>query len=184
MNIKHSSKSSEWYTPKWLMDKVHNVIGRPDFDPASSDEANEVVKAETYYTFDGLERPWYGGSIFINPPGGKVGNRSQAVLFWKELMKYKEYDNPGFKHAIFIAFSIEALQTTQSCDYSSMGQFTFCIPKKRIKFDRPKGVPVTKKDSPSHANAIIYVPGTVDNEAQFTESFRDVGVICNKGEFV
>ena len=37
MNIKHSSKSSEWYTPKWLMDKVHNVIGYPDFDPASNE---------------------------------------------------------------------------------------------------------------------------------------------------
>lgn len=182
MNIKHSSKSKEWYTPKWLMDKVHNVIGLPDFDPASCAEANEVVKAATYYSSNGLEKPWYLGTIFINPPGGKVGNKSQTTLFWEELMRHRKYHHT-FKHAIFIAFSIEALQTTQSCAYGSMGDFTFCIPKQRIKFDRPKGVPADKKDHPSHANAVIYVPGIFDHSSRFAQEFKDVGVICNLGEF-
>jgi ParB family chromosome partitioning protein len=44
-------------------------MGSIDTDPASNDEAQEQIRAETYYTAedDGLTREWFG-NIWLNPP--------------------------------------------------------------------------------------------------------------------
>ena len=60
----------EWYTPKLYVDVARKVLGGTiDLDPASSDQANETVRAEKYYTQsdDGLLLPWHG-RVFLNPP--------------------------------------------------------------------------------------------------------------------
>jgi hypothetical protein len=171
MNIQHSSRSDEWYTPKWVMDLVHKVIGYPTFDPASSLEANEVVKATHFFTDRSLEKPWLPGSIYLNPPGGKVKNKSQSRLFWEKLMSHHE--TGLMTDAIFMAFSAEALQYTQASP-KAITDFTFCVPDKRIRFIHPDG----RSESPSHANVIVYVPGTVDATDSFIQTFQDVGGMC------
>lgn len=174
MNAQHSSGNDDWLTPLWLVDRVREVLGGIDLDPASSFEANKRIKAKRFYNerMDGLVQRWHG-SIFVNPPGGVRAfgkKRSNQVLFWEKLMSAW----PVFRHAIFLAFSLESLQSTQRCAAPAMTTFLLCIPDRRIRFDNPNGTPGR---SPTHANAIIYVPGSVDRTQSFCESFRDVGAL-------
>jgi ParB family chromosome partitioning protein len=76
-----SSESSEWYTPALYVEAVREVLGSIDVDPASSAEANTVVKAARFYdaTEDGLAHAW-PGAVFCNPPYGPATSRFVAKL--------------------------------------------------------------------------------------------------------
>lgn len=177
MNIQHSSETDQWFTPIEIINRVKEVLGEINLDPASSIEANKRVGAQNIITVEqnSLISEWSGGSIFLNPPGGKLKNKSNMVLFWQKLMEHKE--RGLLKEAIFLAFSLEALQSTQGKDCSSIGEFTLCIPKKRIAFDKPDG---TKGSVPSHSNVIVYIPGTVNNRDKFVKAFETLGIIINQ----
>ena len=156
------------------MDKVRNVLGEIDLDPASSHQANEVVKAKKYMTRGALVQDWLTepGKIYLNPPGGKISGKSQAKLFWQKLMTYR--DNGLLLEAIFLAFNLEAMQNTQIGCERSICDFTICIPSQRIAFIDPiTGVGA----KPSHGNAIVYVPGIDDNTHLFRREFYNVGAM-------
>jgi len=169
--VLHSSKTQEWYTPDWLLDMVKEVLGVIALDPASTARANERVNAESFFTKEdnAITQNWdTEGSIFLNPPGGKKGGKSLTCLFWEKLMKSK------FQDAIFLAYSIEALQTTQNIlDCDPIGEFPFCVPKKRIKFISPEG----EFNSPTHGSVIVYVRGTRCRYDRFHRAFYDIGSI-------
>lgn len=173
MNIQHSSRSNEWYTPADIIDRVRKVLGDITLDPASCAAANEIVRASRYLTKDedGLRHDWSGASIYLNPPGGKTGNMSNVGLWWRKLMASRS----DIEHAIFMCFSCEALQTTQRYCENSVSDFPFCVPRARIRF-----VPASRslKASPSHSNLIVYVHGTVDRTRVFAEAFESLGKIC------
>ncbi len=174
MNIQHSSRSDEWYTPVSILDRVRAVLGPIDFDPASDAFGNSRVQALRYLTRedDGLISGWGApNTIFLNPPGGKCNNKSRAALFWGRLMAQRA--DPGFGHAIFMAFSLEQLQTTQASALSIM-DFPFAVPKRRIVFDQGDGRP---GEAPSHSNVIAYVPGRVDVRGAFAEAFQTLGAV-------
>lgn len=176
MNIKHSSESNIWYTPADIMSRVHSVIGYPDLDPASDHEANQVVKASRIITEDSLGTPWFPvenliGSVFLNPPGGKFVGKSQAGLFWRELIFY--HNLCRVTESIYIGFSLESLAVNQN--YAPMLPGTsICIPQRRIQFDSPGG---TKAKSPTHANVIIYTPGRDDHSGEFYDAFESLGLV-------
>ena len=173
MNIQHASRQDNWATPVQILALVHEVIGKPDFDPASSAWANARVGARFFFTeeIDALITPWPdAGSIFLNPPGAKVGRHSKTVLFWKLLMEYRA--RPCFDHAIFMAFSAEARQTTQGKGVPALGEFCCCTPAKRISFDDPNGL---RGGAPSHSNVIAYIPGRLDATREFIKTFSVLG---------
>lgn len=176
MNIQWSSRTDKWYTPPYILDKVRATLRGIELDPASSLKANQYVQAERIYTEkdDGLTQSWRARTIFVNPPGGKKGNLSNTVLFWTKLMQSRT----EFKSAIFMAFSLEALQTTQkpATGLPSLGEFPICIPSKRLAFYTPEGVP---GKAPSHSNCIALVTKDVSARFRFLEQFQDVGVILN-----
>lgn len=174
MNIKHSSESEDWYTPIEIVDMVHEVLGNIKLDPASCEEANIRIQANRIYTKedDALSQEWAARSIYLNPPGGKNpsrGYKSNTVMFWDKLMKSQ------FGHAIFMAFSIEALQATQKCGLSML-DYPICVPKSRLRFDKPCG---TKSNSPTHSSVIAYVPAEVDRTDLFIKTFSKLGA-CKK----
>jgi hypothetical protein len=170
MNIQHSCRTDDWYTPLPVLTLVRGVLGNITLDPASSFIANGRVGAQIYYDAEenGLEQLWYG-NVFCNPPGGKTGNRSNTGLFWEKLMK----ERSRIRHAIFLCFSIEAMQSTQRAA-KSVGEFPFCIPARRIAFDKPDGTP---GNAPSHSNLIVYVPGCIDKTPLFATTFGALGLV-------
>jgi hypothetical protein len=177
VNIQHSSRSDSWRTPRDIITRCKLVLEGIDLDPASDAEANRTVLASAYYTEadDALSLEWRQDcSVFLNPPGGKIGNKSKVALFWQKLMDYR--DSGSLKHAIFLAFSIEALQHTQDKGCKPIAEFPFCVPAKRIAFVSADG---SDKNAPSHSNMIVYVPGTVDATEEFRQTFQDLGCVLN-----
>jgi len=175
--VQHSSRSDMWFTPPKVIEMSRNVLGGTiHLDPASCERANKVVLANRFMDEkeNGLNTDWgkYPGSVFLNPPGGKQGNKSIAIEFWKKLMFYREFGTVS--HAIFMSFSVEHLQTSQGKGVRSMldTEFCVCIPKTRIKFLLNGEL---SKVAPSHSNAIIYVPGTTNNSSVFKEIFTEIG---------
>jgi hypothetical protein len=53
---------TEWYTPDQYLDLAHSVLGNIDLDPASSDHAQEKVRADRHLTIEtnGLAQEWRG----------------------------------------------------------------------------------------------------------------------------
>lgn len=176
MNIMHSSRTDRWFTPEGIIKRVHEVLGQIDLDPASEECIQHRVKAKKILTRDAETSEWLSspGTVFCNPPGGKSGNKSMSGIFWKKMME--ERSSGRLTHGIFLCFSIEALQHTQRLGCESIGEFPLCIPKTRIKFDYPNG---KSGVAPSHSNAIVYVPGTLNNTESFVQSFKDLGIVLN-----
>ena len=171
MNIQHSMRNDSWQTPDHVLELVQKLFeGRIDLDPASDEQANQRVKAQRIITreHNALECSWGEGNlgnIYLNPPGGKLKNKSLVRLFWRKLMTQR------FDQAVFMAFSCEALQTTQG-DVPCMLDFPICIPRKRICFISPDGL---TKIAPSHSNAIVYIPGEINHTEEFLELFTALG---------
>lgn len=70
--IQQNTGNNERYTPKEYIDAAREVLGTIDLDPASSELANQTVKATKIYTAqdDGLQQEWFG-NIWLNPPYAK-----------------------------------------------------------------------------------------------------------------
>ena len=87
MQVLTSSETNEWWTPPEMLAAVRDVIGDIELDPASCAAANEFVRAERIYTIEdnGLSQFWDARSLFLNPPYGKIGNRSGQDV-WMEYL--------------------------------------------------------------------------------------------------
>ena len=81
MNAKHASASVEHYTPPEIVEAAREVLGVIELDPATSVEANRVVRAIEIMTTssNGLTRRWRG-RVFLNPPGGLCDRDGRRVI--------------------------------------------------------------------------------------------------------
>lgn len=84
--------SDEWYTPKNTLEQAKEFLGEISLDPASCEEANELVGAESFFTKedDGLTKEWFG-KVWCNPPYsrtliGKFTAKFAAAEFDEGLM--------------------------------------------------------------------------------------------------
>lgn len=68
-NFHISAKNNDWYTPEKYIEASRLVMGSIDIDPATSELAQQTVKATTYYTQEtnGLDKSW-SGNVWMNPP--------------------------------------------------------------------------------------------------------------------
>jgi hypothetical protein len=94
-------------------------------------------------------------------------------MFWQRLMAQRA--SVRFGHAIFMAFSLEQLQTTQT-SMCPIAAFPFVVPRRRIRFDRADGAPAA---APSHSNMIVYVHDQIDRTELFCEVFEDLGAVID-----
>jgi len=61
----------EWYTPVDIIEAAREVLGNIDLDPASCDHAQEIIKADRFYTKDDdslRDDCRWRGRIWLNPP--------------------------------------------------------------------------------------------------------------------
>lgn len=157
-NPRHSKKEIRWGTPSDIVERARRVMGSIDLDPCSSIAFNEVVKADKFYSLDdmgenGLELPWFG-NVFVNPPGGHVRD------FWRKL-----HNEPHIQF-IWIGFSLEQLALLADEAHHPF-DYSWCIPRKRVKFNRHDGF----SGSPTHSNYIVY-------SGCYTDSFiREFGIL-------
>ncbi len=174
VNVQHSAKSVEHYTPPSVVEAARQTMGGIDLDPASCATANRVVRATDYYnkSQDGLSREWHG-RVLNNPPGGKTQGKSNSVVWWSKLVDEWQYGR--VEQAIFIGFSIEILQTSQRGTGPVPLDFPFCVPSGRLDFLDENLEP---QGSPTHANVVVLLPPRVDTaEAieRFKVAFKDIG---------
>jgi hypothetical protein len=68
-SLRRPSPHFEYRTPAKYVEAARRVLGGIDLDPASSAEANVVVRASKFFTKedDGLKHPW-AGRVWLNPP--------------------------------------------------------------------------------------------------------------------
>lgn len=159
-HVSYNSGNNEWYTPKEYIEQVVAVMGGIDLDPASSDAANDVVGATTYYTAenDGLSKEWTG-RVFMNPPYASelIGRFSDKLV-----------QSPGITEAIVLVNN--ATETRWFRALAEKAQ-AICFPAGRVKFWNP-ATPETA--TPLQGQAILYFG---DNKVRFYEQFGRFGII-------
>jgi phage N-6-adenine-methyltransferase len=159
-HVSNNSGNNEWYTPSEYIEAARAVMGRIDLDPASSKEANRVVKAAIYYTVedDGLSQAW-AGRVWMNPPYATnlIGKFSSKLV--------NEYKNGNVEQAIVLVNN--ATETGWFVDMINQAS-AVCFPTSRVRFWRPDG----ETGAPLQGQAIIYMG---DNPHDFSESFSSIG---------
>jgi hypothetical protein len=168
-----TAKSAEWYTPPRYIEAARQVLGSIDLDPASSQEANQIVKATTYYTRaqNGLDQPWKTRTLWLNPPYGRTmkmaaTRKSTIGLFVEKLLQ--EYKAGNVEQAIILATT----EVNAKWFYPLL-QFPVCFPDHRIKFI----VPVKLERgiySQMFGSCFTYLG---PNTAKFIEVFSQFGVV-------
>lgn len=162
-HVSYNSGNNEWYTPMPYAEAARRVLGRIDLDPASTDEANQVVKATRYYTIDddGLAQAWQG-NVYMNPPYstdliGKFGD--------KLLDHLSRGDVPS---AIVLVNN-----ATDTAWFHSMAAWAnaLCFPRGRIRFWSPGG----EIGAPLQGQAILYFG---QDRSKFSAEFAEFGIVA------
>ncbi len=183
----HSSKDAEWMTPPEVVRCLHRFWGGPpDLDAASDPERNQIIQARQILTKedDALTTEWPEVSTcFVNPPGGKMGQKSLAGLFWARTVD--QYVRRRVREVVFLGFTIELLRTAQTyAPHITPLDCTICVPKQRLRFVRPDpskpdGLEVGK--SPAHANVLVLITPDPNRVPEFATAFRNIGAVMTAG---
>jgi hypothetical protein len=164
-----SSEHNEWYTPAKYIEAVREVLGDIDLDPASSAQANAVVRATEIFTQfdDGLTREWRG-RFFMNPPYGRTPeHRSLAAAFCNKALA--EFDAGNIEAGIILVNSLHS-QTWQAPLYN----YAVCFVDHRIHFVSADG---EENEAPTFQNIFVYL-GT--DLMKFAEVFSRFGYVMRK----
>jgi ParB family chromosome partitioning protein len=160
VHVAQNSGENEWYTPPNFIASARAVMGGIDTDPASSEIANQTVKAKRFYTKedDGLRQAWKG-NVWMNPPYAQplISNFAEAVAY--------KYSVGEFKQAIVL---VNNATETQWFQRMAGVASAICFPKSRVRFLDPQGNP----GAPLQGQAILYFGM---NPAKFAEEFNHYG---------
>ena len=158
-HVAHNSGENEWYTPAAYVEAARRVMGGIDLDPASTAEANAVVKASRFYTMDddGLEQEW-AGRVFLNPPyaTGLVDRFTRKLI-----------DSQNVTQAVVL--SNNATETRWFQDLAQAAT-ALCFPRGRIRYWS------VGRDSLSGLQGQVFIY-LGDNHGRFLEEFGAFGFV-------
>lgn len=165
MNVLHSSKSDEWYTPPHIIERVRNVFGGTiDFDPATCEAADKIVRAETSLTGCGLDIEWWG-PWFCNPPYSKAAGGCGA---W--IQQGINSEVPGI---MLVNATTDRSWFRLIWDNADL----ICFLYKRLKFWREVDGELKPGDSPTHGSCLVLFNAKYEMQLGFLNQFRDIGYI-------
>lgn len=167
-HVAHSTGNNEWYTPAEYIEAAREVMGDIDLDPASSEMANETVKAKTFHTAedDGLLYDWRG-RVWMNPPYaqpliGLFAERLAERVRWGDVPEACVLVNNATETGWF-----NALLDVASCA---------CFIRGRVKFIDEDGNP---SGAPLQGQAILYIG---PNAKRFGQVFSEFGTVLYAGQ--
>jgi ParB family chromosome partitioning protein len=168
-NVLHSSESVDYYTPSIYVEAARAVMGGIDLDPASCEEANQIVKATKFFTIedDGLSLEWFG-KVWLNMPYGKRDGKSNQGL-WTE-RAIRAYRARKIEQAVALMNA-----TPDRGWFQPFWEHDVCLTDHRIEFLVPGGA---TKDDPTHGNAFLYLG---PNGELFARMFRRFGAVIPAG---
>ena len=162
VHVTNNSGNNEWYTPPQFIESARAVMGAIDLDPASSDKANETVKATQFFTaeIDGLKQEW-SGNVWLNPPYAAplIGQFAGAVV--------QKYETSEIKQACIL---VNNATETEWCQGMLASADAVCFPASRIKFHDHTGKPA---NSPLQGQVVIYFGSRT---SKFVKEFSKHGV--------
>lgn len=164
MQVLTSHKSQDWFTPKDFIEKVRQVLGSIDLDPATSQLPQTWIQATRYFTTqeNGLAQVWKG-KVFVNPPYGKTNGKSNQEVWSKKLIKH--YENGEIEEAILLVNSTHGYKWYESL----WTKYPVCLVRERIRFVKPDG---TVGGQAKRGQTFVYFGSNVKN---FNRVFSSVG---------
>lgn len=143
-HVAHNSGQNEWYTPAEWIALARNVMGGIDCDPASSEIANETVKAARFYTAedDGRDKPW-GARVWMNPPYAQP-----LIAEFCEQMASRVESGEVVEAIVLVNNGTETAWFQRLLSQAS----AVCFPKSRIRFFSPDGM----QGAPLQGQAVVY----------------------------
>ena len=161
-HVSRNSGDNEWYTPIEFIEAAREVLGIIDLDPASHPEANEIIKANRFYSIenDGLSHDWHG-KTWMNPPyaADMIGKFTGKLV--------KHYEKDDIDEAIVLTNNATETKWFQEMLQSAAA---VCFPANRIKFWSPEKNTAT----PLQGQAIFYFG---KKTVVFAEAFEAFGQV-------
>lgn len=153
---------NEWYTPPEFIAAARTAMGGIDLDPASSEIANQTVKAATFHSIedDGLAKAW-GGRVWMNPP------YAQPFIMNFVTKLVEELANGHVEQAIALTHNYT---DTAWFHLAANSAAAICFTRGRIGFLSPTG----QRAAPTQGQAFFYFG---PNTKPFADAFGSFGLI-------
>lgn len=161
-HVANNSGNNEWYTPQDYIDSARAVMGSIDTDPASSEIANQCVKASQFFTVtqDGLKQPWRG-NVWMNPP------YAQPLIAEFCAALVAKFSNGEIKQACVLVNN-----ATDTAWFRQLAEASYatCFTKGRVRFLTAEG----RTGAPLQGQSVLYFG---DKPLAFAEEFVRFGYV-------